>query len=383
MPVFFRLGGNDLLQNIPLAGVVAESSGVEPLPAEAVTLDDPLFIMYTSGTTGQPKGAVLTHGNVLFGAINTVLGYGINKTYKSLVTAPLFHIGALGAAATPVIYAGGSLLLKTFFSATEALRVICDEKVNYVFAVPVMFQMMTKSELWPEADFSHVHFFIAGGAPMPVDLIRQYQSEKGVFFAQGYGMTEALRLTSLDLEDSIRKAGSVGKEVFHTEIRIIDNSGKEVATGEPGEIVVKGPNVFAGYWNAPEATAEVLKDGWFFTGDMGRRDQEGFLYVIGRKVEMIISSGENIYPAEVERALLQIPGVKEAAVVGMPDSRRGETVAAFVLLSRGSRLTEEELLAGLKGKIALYKMPKKILFVKDFPRNATGKILKHELKRQL
>ncbi len=383
MPVCFRLGGNDLLPDTPLAGVVAESSGAEPMAADAVTLDDPLFIMYTSGTTGQPKGAVLTHGNVLFGAINTVLGYGLNKTYKSLVTAPLFHIGALGAAATPVIYAGGSLLLKTFFSATEALRVICDENVNYVFAVPVMFQMMTKSELWPEADFSHVHFFIAGGAPMPVDLIRQYQSEKGVFFAQGYGMTEALRLTSLDLEDSIRKAGSVGKEVFHTEIRIIDNSGKEVAPGEPGEIVVKGPNVFAGYWNAAEATAEVLKDGWFFTGDMGRRDQEGFLYVIGRKVEMIISSGENIYPAEVERAIKDIPGVKEAAVVGMPDPRRGEAVAAFVLLSRGSRLTEEALLAGLEGKIAPYKMPKKILFVKDFPRNATGKILKHELKSKL
>jgi fatty-acyl-CoA synthase len=382
-PTYFRLGGDDLSPDPSLAGLVADSSADEPDPAEAVTLADPLFIMYTSGTTGQPKGAVLTHGNVLFGAINTVLGYGINKTYKSLVTAPLFHIGALGAAATPVIYAGGSLLLKTFFSATEALRVICGEKVNYVFAVPVMFQMMTKSELWPEADFSHVHFFIAGGAPMPVDQIRQYQAEKGVSFAQGYGMTEALRLTSLDLEDSIRKAGSVGKEVFHTEIRIVGDSGQEVATGEPGEILVKGPNVFAGYWHAPEATAEVLKDGWFSTGDMGRRDEEGFLYVIGRKVEMIICSGENIYPAEVERAIKDIPGVKEVAVVGMPDSRRGEAVAAFVILSRGSCLTEEALLAGLEGKIALYKMPKKILFVKDFPRNATGKILKHELKRQL
>jgi len=382
-PLCFRLGGDDPAADPPLAGLLADSPAAEPKPAEAVILGDPLFIMYTSGTTGQPKGAVLTHGNVLFGAINTVLGYGINKSYKSLVTAPLFHIGALGAAATPVIYAGGSLLLKTFFSATEALRVICGEKVNYVFAVPVMFQMMTKSELWRDADFSHVHFFIAGGAPMPVDLIRRYQEEKGVSFAQGYGMTEALRLTSLDLEDSIRKAGSVGKEVFHTDIRIVDNSGQEVTPGEPGEILVRGPNVFAGYWNSPEATAEVLKDGWFSTGDMGRRDEEGFLYVIGRKVEMIISSGENIYPAEVERAIRKLPGVKEVAVVGMPDPRRGESVAAFVRLNRGSRLTEEALLASLEGKIAPYKMPKKILFVMDFPRNATGKILKHVLKRQL
>lgn len=385
-PLWLRLDGEvrkDPAANPSVSRLLADCPTGEPSPSEAVTLADPLFLMYTSGTTGQPKGAVLSHGNVLFGAINTVLGYGINQNCKSLVTAPLFHIGALGAAATPVIYAGGSLLLKTFFNATEALRVICREKVNYVFAVPVMFQMMTRSELWPEADFSHVHFFIAGGAPMPVDLIRRYQEEKGVSFAQGYGMTETLRITSLDLEDSIRKAGSVGKEVFHTDLRIVRNSGEDVLPGESGEILVKGPSVFAGYWNAPEATAEVLKDGWFATGDMGRRDEEGFLYVIGRKVEMIISAGENVYPAEVEQAIRALPGVKEAAVLGMPDPRRGETVAVFVCLARGSGLTEEDLLAGLEGKIAPYKMPKKIVFVKDFPRNVAGKILKQELKRQL
>jgi len=382
-PLWLRLGAEDQAADPSVSGLLADCPTGELSPSVAVTLADPLFIMYTSGTTGQPKGAVLSHGNVLFGAINTVLGYGINRSCKSLVTAPLFHIGALGAAATPVIYAGGSLLLKSFFNATEALRVICREKVNYVFAVPVMFQMMTRSELWPEADLSHVHFFIAGGAPMPVDLIRRYQEEKGVSFAQGYGMTETLRITSLDLEDSIRKAGSVGKEVFHTDLRIVRNSGEDALPGESGEILVKGPSVFAGYWNAPEVTAEVLRDGWFATGDMGRRDEEGFLYVIGRRVEMIISAGENVYPAEVEQALRALPGVKEAAVLGMADPRRGEAVAAFVCLARGSRLTEEELLAGLEGKIAPYKMPKKIVFVKDFPRNAAGKILKQELKRQL
>ncbi len=379
-PLWLRLGAEDHAADPSVSGLLADCPTGEPSPSEAVTLADSLFIMYTSGTTGHPKGAVLSHGNVLFGAINTVLGYGINRSCKSLVTAPLFHIGALGAAATPVIYAGGSLLLKSFFNATEALRVICREKVNYVFAVPVMFQMMTRSELWPEADLSHVHFFIAGGAPMPVDLIRRYQEEKGVSFAQGYGMTETLRITSLDLEDSIRKAGSVGKEVFHTDLRIVRNSGEDALPGESGEILVKGPSVFAGYWNAPEVTAEVLRDGWFATGDMGRRDEEGFLYVIGRRVEMIISAGENVYPAEVEQALRALPGVKEAAVLGMADPRRGEAVAAFVCLARGSRLTEEELLAGLERKIAPYKMPKKMVFVKDFPRNAAGKILKHELK---
>ena len=247
-------------------------------PATEVTLADPLFIMYTSGTTGDPKGAVLTHGNVLFGSINTVVGCGINRSYRSLVVAPLFHIGALGASALPVLYAGGSLVLKGFYNASEVIGLICRERINYMFAVPVMFQLLTQTEEWETADFSHVHFFIAGGAPMPLAVIRKYQEEKGIFFSQGYGMTETFRLTSLDLEDSIRKAGSVGKEVLHVLLRIVDEQDRDVAPGEAGEIIVKGPNVFAGYWNKPAETAEAMRGGWFHTGDMGRRDEEGFIY---------------------------------------------------------------------------------------------------------
>ncbi len=379
---FLRQGGAEG-EDPPLADAAAAFSVAEPAVAAEVTLDDPLFIMYTSGTTGDPKGAVLTHMNVLFGSINTVVGCGIDRSFRSLVVAPLFHIGALGASALPILYAGGSLVLKEFTNASEVIELISRGGINYLFAVPVMFQLLLKTEQWPTADFSSVRFFIAGGAPMPLEVIRKYQQDKGVFFSQGYGMTETFRLTSLDLADSIRKAGSVGKEVLHVLMRIVDDSGQDVTPGESGEIIVKGPNVFSGYWRRPAETAAAMAGGWFHTGDMGRRDEEGFLYIVGRKVELIISSGENIYPAEVERAVQALPGVREAAAVGMPDRKKGEVVAVFVLPTEGAGLTEEALLEGLRGKIAPFKLPRKVVFVAEFPRNATGKILKNGLREML
>ncbi len=382
---FLRHGGAEGAEGADplLAEAVAAFPATEPISASEVTLADPLFIMYTSGTTGDPKGAVLSHGNVLFGSINTVVGCGINRSYRSLVVAPLFHIGALGASALPVLYAGGSLVLRGFYNASEVIGLIARERINYMFAVPVMFQLLPKTDEWQTADFSHVHFFIAGGAPMPLAVIRKYQEDKGIYFSQGYGMTETFRLTSLDLEDSIRKAGSVGKEVLHVLLRIVDDQDRDVAPGESGEIIVKGPNVFSGYWNKPVETAEAMRGGWFHTGDMGRRDEEGFIYIVGRKVEMIISSGENIYPAEVERVIQALPEVREAAAVGMPDRKKGEVVAVFVMLKEWAGLTEAALLAAMQGKIAPFKLPKKVVFVEDFPRNSTGKILKKELKEKL
>jgi fatty-acyl-CoA synthase len=355
----------------------------EPEAPEPVGDADPLVIMYTSGTTGAPKGALLTHGNFLFGAIHSLLGYGINAGYRSLVVAPLFHIGALAASATPVIYAGGALILREFDNPSDILETIARERINYMFAVPVMYDLLTKAPRWPQADFSQVHFFIAGGAPMPVPLLQRYQAEKGVRFPQGYGMTETLRITSLDLEEAARKAGSIGKEVFHTWLRIVDEEGREVAPGEVGELTVRGPTVFQGYWQRPRETAAALRDGWFHTGDLGRRDAEGFLYIVGRKTDMIISSGENIYPAEVERAIEALPQVAAAAAVGLADPKRGEVVAAFVQLREGCRLGEDELLQALEASLAPYKRPRKVCFVEDFPRNRGGKILKNELKARL
>ncbi len=380
---FYRLGEIEGDGDPDFSAYADRFETLEPIEILGVDLPDPLFIMYTSGTTGDPKGAVLTHQNILFGAIHSLLGYGVDRSYKSLVVAPLFHIGALAASVTPIVYAGGSLMISSFYNASETLKTICREKINYMFAVPVMYQMIADAPEWRDADLSHVHFFISGGAPIPLPVIRKYQEEKGVGFVQGYALTETGRLTSLDLEDSIRKAGSVGKEVFHVNLRIVDDHGRDIHTTDPGEILVQGPNVFAGYWNKEAATRAVFKDGWFCTGDMGRRDEDGFVHIVGRKVEMIISSGENIYPAEVERALQSVPGVKEAAVVGMPDPKRGEVVGAFVILKEGSIVSEADILNTLAGKIAHYKIPKSIFFVEEFPRNQSGKVLKRILKKRM
>ena len=380
---YLRHGGENLQEDPTFAELVNSFSAIEPLEIENVGLNDPLFIMYTSGTTGDPKGAVLTHQNILFGAIHSLLGYGINKSYKSLVVAPLFHIGALAASVTPVIYAGGSIVISTFYNAAEILKTVCREKINYLFAVPVMFQLMTEVEEWKDADLTHVNFFISGGAPIPLPVIKKYQDEQGVGFVQGYALTETGRLTSLDLEDSIRKAGSVGKEVFHVNLRIVDENGKNLPANQAGEIIVQGPNVFFGYWRKEMATAAAMRGGWFHTGDMGRRDEEGFLYIVGRKVEMIISSGENIYPLEVERAIQSLPQIKEAAVVGITDKKRGEVIVSFIILQKSARISETEILSALQGKIAPYKIPRKIYFVDDFPRNQAGKVLKRILKNRL
>jgi len=356
-----------------------DPAGPAPEPGEAAALCDPLLIMYTSGTTGSLKGAVLTHENFLFGAIHSLISYGLDARCKSLVVAPLFHIGALAASATPVIYAGGSLMIQDFDNPSDIIHLIVREKITYMFAVPVMFKMMAKAPAWTDADFSRVNFFIAGGAPMPVELIRKYQAEKGVAFAQGYGMTETLRVTSLDLVDAREKAGSIGKEVFHTLLRLADPQGNEVPTGEVGEIIVKGPTVFSGYWRRPEATAQVLRQGWFHTGDLARRDAEEFLYLAGRKSDMIICAGENIYAVEVEQAIESLPQVAEAAVIGVPDDQRGEVPAAFVVLKKEACLSAAALTAALQEKIAAYKIPRKIHFMKALPRNSAGKVVKREL----
>jgi fatty-acyl-CoA synthase len=382
VPVWIKHGGEEILDDQHIADLIDDAPADEPPGVDAVVEYDPLLIMYTSGTTGDPKGAVLSHRAITFDAIHNLINYGLNNTFKSLVSTPLFHIGSLAASTTPVIYAGGSLVLKRFFNASEVVKLISTEKINYMFTVPVVYQMMTEAAEWEGADFSHVHYFFSGGAPMPVPLIKKYQEEKGVSFAQGYGMTEACQITAVPLADSITKAGSVGKEGFHTSLRIVDENDADVSQGDTGEVIIRGPNLFSGYWKKPEETTAAFTGDWFRTGDMGYWDEDGYIFLVGRKVEMIISSGMNIYPAEVERAIQAQPEVAEAAAVGVPDSRRGEVVSAYVRLEKGKEISEEELIKRLTGMIASFKIPKKFFFVDDFPRNQGGKILKRELKER-
>lgn len=376
---WFEHAGGTLAAAHALAPQPPDPGEGPPVCREAA-LDDPLLIMYTSGTTGTLKGALLSHGNLLFGAIHSLLSYNLDPGLRSLVVAPLFHIGALAASVLPIVYAGGSLVIHEFSNPSETLDLIGREKINYLFAVPVMFGMMARSPAWPRADFTHMRLLIAGGAAMPVDLIRHYQEEKQVRFAQGYGMTETQRIAALDLESTVSRAGSIGKEVFHTHLRLVGEDGQEVPPGEAGEIVVKGPTVFLGYWNQPRATARVLRDGWFHTGDLGRRDEAGYLYIVGRKSDVIISAGENIYAAQVEQAMQSLPEVAEAAVFAVADPQRGEAVAAAVVLQDGADCGTDHLLAQLKGIIADFKRPRKIWLVDALPRNDAGKVLKEQLK---
>ncbi|MEW6264855.1 MAG: AMP-binding protein [Thermodesulfobacteriota bacterium] len=366
-----------------LASLSIPADDQEPAGLEDIGLDDPYLIIYLPGPSGDFRGSVLSHLNIIFGALNVSLGHGIDRTFRSLVVAPMSHIGALSAAIFPVVYSGGSLVLKSFYNPADVLETIVREGINHMFAVPVMFQMLTRTPEWPEADFSHVRCFVSGGAPMPVAVIQKYQEEKNISFVQGYGMTETGRLTSLDIEDSWRKAGSVGKEVWHVFLKIVDDRGREVPAGEIGEIVVRGPNVFQGYWNRPEDNAAAFTGSWFHTGDLGRRDEEGFIFLEGRKIETIISSGRNIYPAEVERALTALAGVKEAVVVGLPDPVKGQVVGAAVAPREGFLPNKEELLQGLQDRLALYKIPKKLIIMESLPRNPAGQVSKEEVKGSL
>lgn len=371
------LDGDDFPASFPPAG------DSRPTGQQTWTIEenDPLLLIYTSGTSGNLKGALLSHRNLLFGAVHSLLSYHFTPATRSLVVAPLFHIGALAASALPVFYAGGSLVLRSFDNPSEILHLIEKEGITFFFAVPAMFAMLAKAPAWASADFSRVRFFMSGGAPMPVELILRYQQEKGVLFAQGYGMTETQRITALELADATRKAGSIGKEVFHTSVRLVDDKGVEVDSGAVGEIIVHGPTIFSGYWNNPEANARALRLGWFHTGDLGRRDDEGFLYLVGRKSDLIISSGENISATEVEQTLEALPEVAEAGVVGLPDTVRGEVVAALVVLQPETQLTAESLLATLRNTLAPYKIPKRVNFITTLPRTGSGKVAKEEIKK--
>jgi len=361
--------------------LISGFSDDEPEVEREVTLDDPLFIMYTSGTTGRPKGAVITHGNTQWNAINGVLLFRFRREKETcLVCAPMFHIGALSAVATPTIYGGGKLVLCRFFIPDRVLEVIEKHKVTIMFGIPVMYQLMAMSERFEKTDFSSIRYFSVGGAPCPVPIIEKYL-EKGVTFIQGYGLTEtAPAVTALEEKDALRKKGSAGRPLFHVDIRIVDENDNEVPQGELGEIVVKGPNVFKEYWNKPEETRQAIRGGWFHTGDIGRIDEEGYLYILDRKKDMIISGGENIYPAEVEDVIHSHPGVEDVGVIGIPDEKWGEVPIAIIVPVEGAKPTEEEIIEFCRGKLARYKTPKKVIFTDELPRTPTGKILKKELR---
>src|ERR1700722_11469446 len=359
-------------------------AAAKPLASfEDVTLDDISTIMYTSGTTGQPKGAIITHGMTFWNCVNLGGPAYISPSSVLLTVLPLFHTGGLNCYTNPVLHSGGTVLIMRAFDPGLALQLISDpeNRINVFFGVPSIYQFMAQHPAFAGADFSRLVIGGVGGAPMPVPLLKVWE-ERGVALQQGYGMTETSpAVLTLDREDAVRKAGSSGKPVLHTEVRIVRPDGSDAGTGELGELWVKGPNITPGYWNKPDANASAFTDGWLHTGDAARINEEGFYYIVDRWKDMYISGGENVYPAEVENVLHQLAAIAEAAVIGIASEQWGEAGMAIVVGRPGDSLTEAENHAHCAANLARFKPPHLIKFVDALPRNATGKIHKPTLRK--
>lgn len=347
--------------------------------------DDVALIMYTSGTTGRPKGTLLTCGNFWWNHVGELYSIDVLATDRLLVFAPIFHIGGLNVLTLTTLLKGGHVVLHRSFDAERALHDIAAHGITTVFAVPAMLLFISQSPQFAAADLSSLRLIVCGGAPCPEPLLSAYGA-RGIGVQQGYGLTETAALVTVLAEEyALDKLGSVGHAALLTQVRLIDPAGEEMhAPGERGEICVRGPNVARGYWRQPEATRQAFSpEGWFRTGDVGYRDADGFLYVCDRVKDMIITGGENVYPAEVESVLAGHPAIAEVAVVGAPDPRWGEAVVAVLALKPGQSLELEQLQAFASARLARYKTPRRLHLVQALPRNPTGKILKYQLREAL
>ncbi|HEX9712024.1 MAG TPA: long-chain fatty acid--CoA ligase [Actinomycetota bacterium] len=361
------------------AAVAAASPEHEPAD---IGPDEVLAIFYTSGTTGRPKGAMLTHGNFFWTNLNMLVSSGFEQDERTLVVLPLFHVGGWNVNTLAVWWVGGTVLLERSFDPERALALIAEQRVTSMMGVPTIYQMMADDPSFAATDLSSVRTFVCGGAPLPVSLIERYQ-QRGIRFVQGYGLTEAApNCLILPPEDAVVKAGAAGRPYFFTDVRVVDEADEPVPPGGAGEVIVRGPSVMKGYWRRPEETARALRGGWLRTGDVGRIDADGYVFIVDRVKDMFISGGENVYPAEVEGVLHGHPDVAEAAVIGVPDERWGEVGRAIVVLRSGATTTEAALKTFCAEQLARFKVPTSVVFADTLPRNATGKLLKQQLRER-
>ena len=368
------------------AALVAGGGAPEERNPVQGLLDRPYLILYTSGTTGRPKGAVLTHGSVTWNAVNTAVSWELSSADVVVSPAPLFHTGGLNVFSLPLLHLGGTVVLMETFDAARVLELIERERATVFFGVPTMLQLMVELPGFASADLSSLRWVIAGGAACP-SPVAEALTRRGIGFKQGYGLTEVgPNCFAISPADAVRKPGSVGFPIFHEDARVVDGQGSDVPPGRVGELLLRGPHAFAGYWNNLPATATTIVDGWVHTGDLVRRDEEGFFYIVGRLKDMYKSGGENVYPLEVERLIETHSKVAEVAVVGVPDPKWGEVGMAFVALRSGrstepgEALTLEELVEFLRPNLAGYKLPRYLEVVAQLPRNSTGKVQKEELR---
>jgi fatty-acyl-CoA synthase len=337
--------------------------------------------MYTSGTTGIPKGAILSHRKTFFNALNADIFYNLTSKDIMIVSRPMFHSGGLLVEAAPVLYKGGTLILKKRFRSHEILETIQKYRVTLLEMAATVYQFILQECDLDQYDLSSIRCYFTGGERVPKAMLKEYY-RKGMTISQIFGQTEASTITFLSPDDAVLKIGSVGLPVFHGEVRIVDKSGKDVSPGEVGEIIINGPTLMSGYWNRPDLTAETIRDGWLYTGDLARMDEEGYIYIIDREKDMYISGGENVYPAEIEKVLHTHPKIFDAGIVGVPDEKWGEVGKAFIVLKAGEAMGNGEVFEFLKGKVAKYKIPKYVEVIEELPKTASGKIQKFILKER-
>jgi len=356
----------------------------EPVSPVDVSDDDPLLLSYTSGTTGKPKGAVLTHANCFWTNLSFDRTSGIADDDLVLQVLPQFHSGGWNVQALLAWWKGATVVLEPSFDAARALGLIEEKRVTTMMGVPATYLFMAEQPGFASVDLSSLRLAVVGGAPMPESLLRTWHA-RGVEIVQGYGLTEAApNVLCLPPEDATRKLGFAGKPYPHVDVALRDpETGGHLDGEATGELVVRGPNVFAGYWRDPEATEAAFADGWLLTGDLAQRDDEGYYRIVGRLKDLVISGGENVYPAEIEDVLHAHQAVAEAAVIGVPDERWGEVCLAFVALRQSGAVDADELLDWCRGRLARFKVPKEIRFVSALPRSAMNKVLKDELRSEL
>jgi fatty-acyl-CoA synthase len=368
---------------VPL--VEAGSAARGPVFGGAVALgeDDPAVLLYTSGTTGRPKGAILTHGNLTWNSINVLVDVDVASTDVALIISPLFHAASLGMGLLPILLKGGTAILERRFDAGRALQLIDQHGVTMLSGVPTTFQFLAEHPSWATTPVESLRKLTCGGSPVPTRVLEAYEA-RGLSFSQGYGMTETSPgATYLPAAMTRAKMGSAGLSHFFTSVRVVDDAGHEVAPGTMGEIQIAGPNVSPGYHGDAAATAAAFTtDGWFRSGDIGYLDEEGFLHVSDRLKDLIISGGENIYPAEVEDLIMGLDGVTGVAVIGVPDERWGEIPLAVITVLDGVEVSATTLADHLGGRIARYKIPKHVVVLDELPRTASGKVRKVELRAQ-
>ncbi|MFD3447285.1 fatty acid--CoA ligase family protein [Microbacteriaceae bacterium 4G12] len=351
------------------------------LPMPELHDDDVALILYTSGTTGTPKGAMLTHRN-LYSNASDVAAYLQYKESDIIVGAlPMFHVFGLTVSLNAPIVSGTTLLILPKFSPTEVFHLVRTYKATIFAAVPTMYNFLYQYPGDHEADLQTLRLCISGGASMPVALLENFEKKFNVIVSEGYGLSEASPVTCFNPLDRPRKAGSIGTNIWNVENKVVDEMGEEVPVGEVGELIVRGPNVMKGYYKFPEDTAATIRNGWLYTGDLAKMDEEGYFYIVDRKKDLVLVGGYNVYPREVEEVLYKHEAVAEAIVLGVPDDNLGEAVKAFVVPK--GEVTEEELIAYCSLHLAKYKIPRTIEFLEELPKNTTGKILRRALRKQV